>query len=52
MIYSIYIYILKILKKFDIDIETIPGITSFCAIAARLNIPLTEAEETLTLTAF
>lgn len=47
--YSTYGYIIKKLKIIApyIDIETIPGITSYQAAAARINIPLAEGEESL-----
>lgn len=47
--YSTYGYIIKKLKTVApyIDIETIPGITSYQAAAARINIPLAEGEESL-----
>lgn len=41
MTYSTYIYIMMELFKFNIEIETIPGITSFSAAAARINEPIT-----------
>lgn len=47
-IYSTYGYILKQLKK-EIDVETIPGITSFCASAAATNTPLVEGKEILSI---
>lgn len=43
MIYSTYIYILERLRGFDM--ETIPGIPSFCAAAAKLNIPIATGSE-------
>ena len=46
-VYSTYSYILKRLKTESIDIVTIPGITSFTALAARLLIPLTLSDEKL-----
>lgn len=50
--YSTFGYILNSLKKLlpDADIETIPGITSFHAAAARLNRTLVEGEESLLIT--
>lgn len=47
MLYSTYIYLLECLKKYDINIETIPGVTSFCAISSKLNMPLAKHNETL-----
>ena len=41
MVYSTYIYLLKILKS-KIDIVTLPGITSFLDIASSENFPLVE----------
>ncbi|SHJ84095.1 precorrin-2 C(20)-methyltransferase [Paramaledivibacter caminithermalis] len=49
MVYSTYIYLFKRLKEKDIDIETIPGITSFCAIASKVGVPLGENEETIAI---
>lgn len=46
MTYSTYIYILEFLKG-KIEIETIPGITSFATISARLNLPLVLGDEDL-----
>ena len=46
-IYSTYIYIHNRLTARDYDTEIIPGIPSFCAVAARLNEGLTEASEAL-----
>ena len=47
MVFSTYINLLPHLKSKGIQIETIPGITSFCAVAGRVNIPLCTKEETL-----
>ena len=46
-IYATYSYIAERLKKENIQIITIAGITSFSAAAARLSIPLTLADEEL-----
>lgn len=43
MVYSTYIYVLERLKGFEI--ETVPGITSFTAAAAKLNIPIAEGDQ-------
>jgi precorrin-2/cobalt-factor-2 C20-methyltransferase len=50
--YSTFGYILQKLQKLHPEIvtETIPGITSYQAAAARINRPLVEAEESLLLT--
>ena len=47
-IYSTYQYILENLSK-EIEVETIPGITSFCAAAALLNKPLVTGEQILSI---
>jgi len=46
-VYSTYIYIHKEIKRQGYDTEIIPGITSFCAAAARLGISLAENRETV-----
>jgi precorrin-2 C(20)-methyltransferase len=46
-VYATYSYIAERLKKENIQIITIAGITSFSAAAARLSIPLTLADEEL-----
>lgn len=45
MLYSTYLYVLRLLREHSIHIQTIPGITSFCAAASRANLPLAEMEE-------
>jgi precorrin-2/cobalt-factor-2 C20-methyltransferase len=49
MVYSTYIYLRDELLKLipDLNIETIPGITSFQAVAAKSELPLVEDCETL-----
>ncbi|QUH27108.1 precorrin-2 C(20)-methyltransferase [Serpentinicella alkaliphila] len=47
-VYSTYSYILKNLDS-EVEVETIPGITSFCASAALLNKPLVTGEEILSI---
>ncbi len=49
MVYSTYIYLYKRLDKGEIEIETIPGITSFCAIASKVGIPLAETGENIAI---
>ncbi len=48
-VYSTYGYIVKALGESDVEIETIPGITSFCAAAAMANRPLVEKDEVLSV---
>lgn len=47
MVYSTYSYILDIFRENGISCETISGIPSFIDIAAKLNIPLMQGEESL-----
>ena len=47
MLYSTYIYINRIIADGGYSVATVPGITSFGAIASRLNIPLAEGNEPL-----
>lgn len=49
MFYSTYGYVLRHLKENhpEMEVETIPGVTSFSACASFLGTPLVEAEETL-----
>lgn len=46
MTFSTFVYVMNLLEK-DVAIETIPGITSFASISARLNTPLVMGDETL-----
>jgi precorrin-2/cobalt-factor-2 C20-methyltransferase len=52
MTYSTFGYILQEIQEGykDVTIVTIPGVTSYQAAAARMNVPLVEAEESLLLT--
>jgi len=49
MTYSTYGYILKYVQTLapHLEVQTVPGITSYQAAAARLNTPLVEGEESL-----
>ncbi|MGL4370384.1 MAG: precorrin-2 C(20)-methyltransferase [Spirochaetota bacterium] len=47
MLYSTYIYILDCLAGSGIEIETVPGVTSFCASAAAAGTPLAVQNEQL-----
>nr|WP_319392333.1 precorrin-2 C(20)-methyltransferase [uncultured Desulfobacter sp.] len=51
MTYSTYGYLIKYIKRLapHIEICSIPGITSYQAAAARINTPLVEGEESMTL---
>ena len=50
-IYSTYIYLLRtLLQNYpDIEVETIPGISAFNAAAARAQVPLVQADETMAI---
>ncbi|MGB9660555.1 MAG: precorrin-2 C(20)-methyltransferase [Moorellaceae bacterium] len=50
-LYSTYSYLVEMIRKLDpgVSVETVPGITSFSAAAARLNIPLATGEEPLAI---
>lgn len=49
MFYSTYIYILKLLKKADVRIETVSGVPAFLAAAARTALPAAYGDEILTI---
>lgn len=49
MLYSTYIYVFNLLKDCGYAIETVPGITSFCAIGSRLGFPLAEGNDVLSV---
>lgn len=49
MLYSTYIYVFNLLKDSGCQIETVPGITSFCAIGSRLGFPLAEGNDVLSV---
>lgn len=46
-VYSTYLYIHKKIQELGYDTEIVSGITSFCAVAARLNMSLVEKAEPL-----
>ncbi len=48
-VYSTYIYVHKSIKASGFQCEIVPGITSFCASAARVGISLAENKETLAI---
>ncbi|QSQ09377.1 Cobalt-precorrin-2 C(20)-methyltransferase [Koleobacter methoxysyntrophicus] len=47
MIYSTYTYVFRMLQEKGISIETIPGVPSFCACAAKAGKPLAQGRENL-----
>ena len=46
-VYSTYTYVHAIVQSRGYEVEIIPGVTSFCAAAAKLGIPLCEGPERL-----
>jgi precorrin-2/cobalt-factor-2 C20-methyltransferase len=46
MTYSTFVYIMELLKD-GVDVETVPGITSFASITARVNMPLVMGDESI-----
>ena len=48
-VYCSFSYLQQILLSEGYAVETVPGVPSFCAAAARLNLPLTEWDEPLHL---
>lgn len=46
-IYSTYIYLLKFVRESGYEVETVPGITSFCASASAAGEPLVIGDEPL-----
>lgn len=51
MVFSTYSYVMEFLLARDIPVVTLSGIPSFCNLAAQLNIPLTQGEESLAVVA-
>ena len=47
MVYSTYSYVMEFLIDRGMEVETISGVPSFCSLAAHLNLPLTQGEESL-----
>ena len=46
-IYSTYIYVHKKVQQNGFPVEMVPGVPSFCAVAAKLNVSLAEAAQPL-----
>jgi precorrin-2/cobalt-factor-2 C20-methyltransferase len=46
-VYATYLYVHKRIQAMGYEVEIVSGITSFCAVAARLNMGLVEKEEQL-----
>lgn len=47
MVYCTFSYLQHFLEEDGYQVELVPGVTSFCAAAARLNLPLVEWDEPL-----
>ncbi len=46
---STYMYVYRLIENTGFEIETIPGITAFCAIGSHLGYPIVEKEEVLAI---
>lgn len=46
-VFSTYMYLVPYLLEQGVPVETVPGITSFTAVASRMNLPLTLGHESL-----
>lgn len=46
-VFSTYMYMVPYLLEQGIEVETVPGITAFTAVASRMNLPLTLGHESL-----
>ena len=49
MFYSTYIYVFELLADSGLPIETIPGVTAFCAIASHHGTPVVEGDDVLSV---
>lgn len=49
MFYSTYIYVFELLADCGHPIETIPGVTAFCAIASHHGTPIVEGDDVLSI---
>lgn len=49
MFYSTYIYVFELLRGCGHPIETVPGITAFCAIASHHGTPIVEGDDVLSI---
>lgn len=47
MVFSTYSYVMEFLLDREIEVVTLSGIPSFCNLAAQINVPLTQGEESL-----
>lgn len=49
MFYSTYMYVYRLIENTGFEIETVPGVTAFCAIGSHLGYPIVEKEEVLAI---
>ena len=49
MFYSTYIYVFELLQGCGHPIETVPGVTAFCAIASHHGMPIVEGDDVLSV---
>ncbi len=49
MFYSTYMYVYRLVENSGYEIETVPGVTAFCAIGSHLCYPIVEKEEVLAI---
>jgi len=49
MFYSTYIYVFELLANCGHPIETVPGVTAFCAIASHHGTPIVEGDDVLSI---
>jgi precorrin-2/cobalt-factor-2 C20-methyltransferase len=49
MFYSTYIYVFNLLADCGYPVETVPGITAFCAIGSKMGYPLVEGNNVLSV---
>ncbi|HEY3424046.1 MAG TPA: precorrin-2 C(20)-methyltransferase [Negativicutes bacterium] len=49
MFYSTYIYVFRLLEKSGYLIQTVPGVTAFCAIGSQLGYPVVEGNDILSI---
>ena len=49
MFYSTYIYVFELLADCGLPIETVPGVTAFCAIASHHGRPIVEGDDVLSV---
>ncbi|WP_432647319.1 precorrin-2 C(20)-methyltransferase [Mitsuokella sp.] len=49
MFFSTYIYVYRLLEHEDVQIETIPGVPAFAAIASKSGVPIVEGNDILSI---